>query len=145
MEVAAPNSPQAFGGLVKPEPGRWSERVRTLGLRVDRMPSAGSMDDNAAMPDDDLDIADVPSPDAPLAELKAFARTFDGYARWGSVQACGEIANARDHSSVERLRTCLFFEVRRWHHFGGTPDAKAQACWRHLVAEIRRRLLARNA
>jgi tripartite-type tricarboxylate transporter receptor subunit TctC len=35
MEVAEPNSPQAFAGLVKAELGRWSGMVRTLGLKVD--------------------------------------------------------------------------------------------------------------
>ncbi|MFO0235272.1 MAG: Bug family tripartite tricarboxylate transporter substrate binding protein [Burkholderiales bacterium] len=35
MDVAAPNSPQAFAGLVKGELGRWSAMVKTLGLRVD--------------------------------------------------------------------------------------------------------------
>jgi tripartite-type tricarboxylate transporter receptor subunit TctC len=34
MEVAAPNSPQEFAGLVKSELGRWSAMVKTLGLRV---------------------------------------------------------------------------------------------------------------
>jgi tripartite-type tricarboxylate transporter receptor subunit TctC len=35
MDVAAPNSPQEFAGLVKGELGRWSAMVKTLGLRVD--------------------------------------------------------------------------------------------------------------
>jgi hypothetical protein len=35
MDVAAPNSPQAFASLVKGELGRWSAMVKTLGLRVD--------------------------------------------------------------------------------------------------------------
>ncbi len=35
MDVADPNSPQAFGGLVKSELGRWSGMVKTLGLKVD--------------------------------------------------------------------------------------------------------------
>jgi tripartite-type tricarboxylate transporter receptor subunit TctC len=35
MDVAEPNSPQAFGGLVKSELGRWSGMVKTLGLKVD--------------------------------------------------------------------------------------------------------------
>ncbi len=35
LEVAAPNSPQAFAGLIHGELGRWSGLVRSLNLRVD--------------------------------------------------------------------------------------------------------------
>lgn len=96
------------------------------------------------IPNEALSAADVPGEGATLAELRAFAHTFDGYARWGSFQRCAEIANARDHGSLDTLRTCLFFEVRRWHHFGGDPDERAQAYWRELTAEIARRVRARE-
>lgn len=35
LEIAAPNSPQAFAGLIRSELGRWSGLVRSLDLRVD--------------------------------------------------------------------------------------------------------------
>jgi tripartite-type tricarboxylate transporter receptor subunit TctC len=35
MDVAAPNSAQEFGALVRSELGRWSKLVTTLGLKVD--------------------------------------------------------------------------------------------------------------
>ncbi len=92
------------------------------------------------MPSQNLDVAEIPAVDAPMGELRSFAHTFNGYEHWGSFERCAAIANARDHSSLTNLRTCLFFEVRRWHHYGDRPDAEAEAYWRYLVAEIRRRV-----
>lgn len=89
--------------------------------------------------------ADVPDDDAGELALIEFAHTFDGYERWGSFERCAEIANRRDHSSLDALRTCLFFEARRWRHFGESPDAGALAYWRELVSGIRAHLLARQA
>ena len=82
----------------------------------------------------------LPSDTAGPADLVEFAHTFDGYERWGSFERCAEIANARDHSSIDALRTCLFFEARRWRHFGEEPDDEALSYWRTLVLTIRERL-----
>lgn len=88
-----------------------------------------------------LQWKDLPAGDADVPELIKFAHTFDGYARWGSSAKCAEIANARDHSTIDTLRTCLFFEARRWRHFGETPDEDALEYWQSLVASIRERIL----
>ena len=65
-----------------------------------------------------LEVKHLPPDDADVYELIKFAHTFDGYARWGSFAKCGEIANARDHSTIDKLRTCLFFDARGWRHAG---------------------------
>jgi hypothetical protein len=66
----------------------------------------------------DLSPQDIPAPDAGWATIGSFALTFDGYDHWGSIKACGEVANAAMAAFVERraltdslteLRTCLFF------------------------------------
>ena len=88
-----------------------------------------------------LEVKHLPPDDASVDVLIQFAHTFDGYARWGSSAKCAEIANARDHSTIDRLRTCLFFEARRWRHFGETPDEDALRYWQSLVAGIRERIL----
>ena len=85
----------------------------------------------------DLHAANLPSDDASLGELIDFAHSFNGYARWGSHERCAEIANSKDHSSIDSLRTCLFFEARRWRHFGTDPDPEAENYWRSLIAKIR--------
>lgn len=88
-----------------------------------------------------LQSNDLPASDADVHELIKFAHTFDGYARWGSSAKCAEIANAPDHSTIDALRTCLFFEARRWRHFGETPDDDALQYWKSLVVSIRERIL----
>ena len=89
-----------------------------------------------------LEVKHLPPDDASVDVLIQFAHTFDGYARCGSSAKCAEIANARDHSTIDRLRTCLFFEARRWRHFGETPDEDALRYWQSLVAGIRERIFA---
>lgn len=88
-----------------------------------------------------LEVKHLPPDDASVDVLIQFAHTFDGYARWGSSAKCAEIANAPDHSTIDALRTCLFFEARRWRHFGETPDDDALEYWQSLVASIRERIL----
>lgn len=94
---------------------------------------------------DDLSLQTIPAADAPLRDLHVFAHTFNGYEAFGSFEACAEIANSRDHSSLDHLRGCLFFEARRWRHFGEGPDAKAEAYWREIVQRIRELVAARTA
>ena len=58
-----------------------------------------------------------------------FALTFNAYERVG-VEKLGDFANAALHhfqatgqvpDSVDDLRACLFYEQRRWRHFGQDP------------------------
>jgi hypothetical protein len=80
---------------------------------------------------------DVPSPDADWDAIQAFALTFDGYSASGSFEACAEIANRGEAATLTELRTCLFFEQRRWRHFGEEPDGDDLAGIRRLVELIR--------
>jgi len=103
------------------------------------------------IPNSDLNEEDVPVAGAECREIFSFALTFDGYEAWGSPGKCGEIANRWAQVYVQRqelpaslseLRTCLFFEQRRWHHFGYGPDDEALKYIRALVEEIRRKVRA---
>ena len=85
----------------------------------------------------DLMLSNIPNPDASWDEIEEFALTFDGYNVWGSFDRCAEIANTRSHESLSDLRTCLFFEQRRWRHFGENPDEETMVYIRGLVEEIR--------
>jgi hypothetical protein len=89
-----------------------------------------------------LKESDIPLPDAAIESIAAFALTFNGYEHSGSLQDCANIANARRHDTLTNLRTCLFFEQRRWRHFNEPPDAAAQAYWRNLVLMIREKVQA---
>lgn len=68
----------------------------------------------------------IPGDDDPWwGVVDRFAMTFDAYERVGSFNKVSRIANlARTRfdetgtlpNEVDRLRTCLFFEQRRWRH-----------------------------
>ncbi|MDH4207576.1 MAG: hypothetical protein OEV76_01730, partial [Anaerolineae bacterium] len=83
---------------------------------------------------EDLKESDVPLPDAGWYEIGRFALSCNGYEWWGSFAKCAEVANRAARAfhesgtlrhSLTELRTCLFFEQRRWHHFGLDPDESA--------------------
>jgi len=94
---------------------------------------------------DELTLELIPPPQADWDEIQEFAMTFSGYDYWGSFNACAEIANAKRHDSLTDLRTCLFFEQRRWRHFGMSPDEEAMAYIRQLVAGIRDKVASENS
>ena len=97
----------------------------------------------------ELTEKDIPSPSADWSAIGWFALTFDGYEYWGSFDKCGEVANkwasvwrekqGLPHTLTE-LRTCLFFEQRRWRHYGYNPDEKAMIYICALVEAIREKV-----
>lgn len=87
----------------------------------------------------------VPPADASWEEIERFARSYDAYKVWGSLEACGSIANARDTSTLDKARTCLFFEWRRWRHLGSDPDPAAMAYIRDVLERIRVQVPERHA
>ena len=89
------------------------------------------------VPNEQLRLEDVPLPDATWNEIGRFALTFHGYDACGSLHACAEIANARRNSTLTELRACLFFEQRRFRHFGWAPTGESLRYIRSLVEKIR--------
>jgi hypothetical protein len=79
----------------------------------------------------------IPGDDAEWDEIADFARTFNAYEHCGSFARCADIANARQADTLEDLRTCLFFEQRRWRHFGEDPDEDAMSYIRGLITQMR--------
>lgn len=94
------------------------------------------------IPNASIEATDLPAPDADWAEVWRLADTFNGYTHWGSFERCAEIANAERDSTLTELRTCLFFECRRWQHYGEDPDDEASPYIRGLVAKIRDKVTA---
>jgi hypothetical protein len=101
----------------------------------------------------DLTENDIPMSNAEWHDIVEFALTFDGYSYWGSFEKCAEIANqaaeayARQQvlpDSLTELRTCLFFEQRRYHHFGQSPDGQAMDYIHALVDGIRQKVRAKE-
>lgn len=86
-----------------------------------------------------LRTVDVPGS---FDDWRRLAATFDGYNEFGD--RCAEIANARNPQTLVEYRACLFFEWRRWRHFGTDPDDEARAYIWSLVEGIRRILKVRD-
>lgn len=83
----------------------------------------------------------VPARGAWWESIEEFALTYDGYAYWSDVAELGNSTMqrwTRDHvlpSTMHELRGCLFYEERRWHHFGEEPSGRgAEYVWALLDA-----------
>jgi hypothetical protein len=113
-------------------------------LRKKRRLTVGIVEDEhlETIPNDALRLDALPPPDADWPEVWRLADTFNGYKHWGSFKRCAEVANARRDSTLTDLRTCLFFECRRWHHYGDDPDEEDAPYIRGLVEKIREMVAA---
>jgi hypothetical protein len=105
------------------------------------------------IPNSQLIENDIPSNRASWKKIEPFALTFDGYKHWGSFKRCREVAEEgvklyRDQKeltqSLTDLRTCLFFESRRWKHYEKSPSKKGMEYVHILVEAIRVRVLAKE-
>jgi hypothetical protein len=93
----------------------------------------------------DDDAVVVPGADAPWLPIWEFALTYDGYNRAGGFDKAGDLANRaaddwRNDGSLppdlHAARIALFFEQRRWRHFGYDPGPDDERYIRALVATI---------
>jgi len=86
----------------------------------------------------------LPPGAAHWGDIVPFASTFNGYQHLGNVAALGEVANKKaldpQSCTLSELRAALFFEYRRYNHFGHDPDAAAMRHIHLLVEEIRKRV-----
>ena len=105
------------------------------------------------IPNSQLLKNDIPLSRASWKNIQPFALSFNGYKHWGSFQKCREVADlGRDiyrkeaslAQSLTDLRTCLFFEARRWKHFGKQPGKKSMEYIRALVEGIRLQVEAKE-
>jgi hypothetical protein len=105
------------------------------------------------IPNSQLLDEDLPSRRATWKKIIPFAQSFNGYEHWGSVQKCREVAkqgvalhkSRRDlNQSLTDLRTCLFFEARRWKHLKKNPTKSGLEYVHALVEAIRVRVRAKE-
>ena len=80
-----------------------------------------------------LELANIPAPGSNYYDISEFALAFDGY----ELPNCAELANSRSAKTLSELRAVLFFEQRRFRHFGCNPEGKDLEYVRILVQEIR--------
>ena len=92
----------------------------------------------AHVPNVQLTLARVPSPDAAWDAIREFAYTFHAYDHHGANGPVAAIANARRADTLTEARTCLFFEHRRMVHSPESFDSPEKQAWlRELVHRIR--------
>jgi hypothetical protein len=96
---------------------------------------------------------DIPPRRAAWKNILLFAHTFNGYKHWGSVSKCREVARRGIilHKSKQALvqsltdlRTCLFYEARRWNHLEKNPNKAGLGYVHALVEAIRVRVQAKD-
>jgi hypothetical protein len=102
------------------------------------------------IPNGELTLDRIPAPGADYFDvISEFALTFNGYGYYPDT--CGEIANDAIErygdcgvvpDSLSELRACLFYEQRRWRHFGEDLDAEALEYIHALVEAIRTEVAA---
>jgi hypothetical protein len=102
--------------------------------------------DAQEIPDHALKQSDLPATDAGGQAYQQFALTTNGYKRMGSFERCGALANGALENwratrelptTLADLRCCLFFEQRRWHHFGSGFDEETLQYVQALVTGMR--------
>jgi len=105
------------------------------------------------IPNSQLIEKDVPSRRAGWGKIEDFALTYNGYTQWGSFKKCREVAKQGINlykgkkeltQSLTDLRTCLFFEARRWKHFEKHPNKNGMGYIHALVEAIRLRIAAKE-
>jgi hypothetical protein len=98
------------------------------------------------IPNSQLIEGDIPTSRASWKKIQPFALTFSGYAHWGSFKKCREVAQQGVKlyhgqqvltQSLTDLRTCLFFEARRWKHYEKDPSKKGMEYIHALTDAIR--------
>lgn len=91
------------------------------------------------------DVLRVPPPGSPWPMVQEFALSYNAYDRNGDFDSAAAIGNSvletweAEESlpdDLHLLRTALFFEQRRWRHFGYEPDVGASRYIDALLAAI---------
>jgi hypothetical protein len=89
-----------------------------------------------AVPNSQVKVHAVPDHGDSWDAVSSFSLSYDGYAYWDDVTelATRSIRNwtrtRQLPGSIDEVRACLFYEQRRWHHFGEEPNGRgAQYVW----------------
>ena len=89
-------------------------------------------------------------------DIQAIALDINGYelSQELGLGECGDFANGRSHSYVQtrkwggnaaELWCCLFFEQRRWRHFGEEPEGEDFEMIKSLYTALRQELIRDNS
>src|SRR5579863_7070052 len=104
------------------------------------------------IPNERLTASAVPAVTASWHTIVGFAQTIDGYKAIGHEE-CAQLGNrvksefSTNAASIEalsltELRFCLFFEQRRFNHYGHAPEGADRIFVNALLDAIRKKLLS---
>ena len=85
-----------------------------------------------SIPNGELNLSQIPSPESDYDIIEKFALTFNGY----EIPNCADIANSRSAQTLTEYRASLFFEQRRYRHFGYAPTGEDLEYIKSLVQAI---------
>jgi hypothetical protein len=138
----APRATPAFSVVTPQANGTHHERPEPL-LKWEDPHTAPDGDFGAwAVPNAELTTAGIPGRADPWDAVSEFALSYDGYGYWDDLP---ELASrvlqcwTRSRSlpgTLDELRGCLFYEQRRWHHFGEEPSGRSAEYMRAIVEAI---------
>jgi hypothetical protein len=106
---------------------------------------------SCAVPNAQLRVHGIPDRGDTWDAVSSFSLSYDGYAYWDDVS---ELATrwtrswTRLHAlptSIDEVRACLFYEQRRWHHFGEEPNGRGERYIWALLDTLRSLVAARDA
>ena len=89
----------------------------------------------SCIPNNELTLEQIPSPEGDLHDWIRFAHTINGYEQMGGFDACADLANSGGAATLTQLRCALFFKARRDRHSGGY--SLDEQLIRRLLTEIR--------
>jgi hypothetical protein len=117
----------------RPEPQlKWSDP---------RTPPCGDFSARA-LPNAELGTAEIPRRSDSWEAVSDFALSYDGYEYWDDLPELASRSLQRWTRSgalpatLDELRGCLFYEQRRWHHFGEDPTGRSAEYMRVIVDAI---------
>jgi hypothetical protein len=103
-----------------------------------------------AVPNAQLQLGAIPERGDPWDAVSSLSLSYDGYAYWDDVieLATRSIRSwTRDRAvpgTIDEVRACLFYEQRRWHHFGEDPSGRGALYIGALLDTLRTLVAART-
>jgi hypothetical protein len=96
-----------------------------------------------AVPNAELAATEIPRRADSWDAVSDFALSYDGYEYWADLPELARRVVQRWTRSrtlpgaLDELRACLFYEQRRWHHFGEEPTGRSAEYMRAILDAIR--------
>ncbi len=96
------------------------------------------------IPNEDLSLSEIPSPDTDWQPISRFALTYDGRSCPDSVTECDQMCERVGELTLSELRGCLYMYQRRFKWIEELPNNNQLTSLQGLIREIRKRVEERK-